>query len=169
MAVVDKYVDDNTEAGKLTAAVFVHGDKTIVALATEEVAAGDDDGSIYRLFKNIPSDLIPLKIEIYNDAITSGSDYDLGLYESSVDGVAGAVIDKEVLAAALDMSSASGSGSPKDGLNAVNIADSLKLLYELAGDTLETQSGRGYDIALTANTVGSIAGTITAKAWFVQG
>lgn len=168
MAVVDKYVDSDTEADKNTTAAFVHGDKTVYAVAIVEVAAGDDDGSIYRLFRNIPQDLIPAKIEISNDTITSGSDYDLGFYQPTIGGVAGAVIDKEKLASTLDMSSAATNGSPKDGLENLNIDEAQELIYVLAGDTLDDHE-LGYDIALTANTVGSVAGTITVKAWFVQG
>lgn len=168
MAVEDKYVDADTEALKHTAAAFVHGDKTVVMVATEETAVADDDGSIYRLWKNVPSDLIPVRIEIYNDAITGGTDYDLGFYNTTTGGVAGAVIDKEKLASTLDMSSGAARGSPKDGLENVDINEVRERIYELAGDTLDDHE-LGYDIALTANTVGSAIGTISAIGWFVQG
>lgn len=165
----DKYVDTLTEAGKHTAAAFVHGDKTVVMVATEEIAVADNDGDVFRLWKSIPSDLIPVRIEIYNDAIASGTDYDLGFYESTVDGVDGTVIDADKLANTLDMSSAAGRGSPKDGLENLNIDEVRERIYELSGDTLDTVRAKGYDIALTANTVGSAIGTISAIGWFVQG
>lgn len=168
MAVVNKYTNADKAAGKLTNAAFSQGNQSAVAVSTFEVAAADSDGSIYRFLSSIPEDMIPVRIEVYNDAITSGTDYDLGFYEPLVDGVGGAVIDKEVLAAVLDMSSAAGQGSPKSGLNAVALEDSEKKIYELLGQSLD-QRKLGYDMALTANTVGSIAGTITVKVWFVQG
>lgn len=168
MAVEDKYVNADLEAEKLAPSAFVAGDKTLVAVATEEIAAADDDGSVYRLFKSVPHNYIPVRIEIYNDAITAGTDYDLGFYQTTVGGVAGAVVDKDALADGLDMSSAAAKGSPKDGLVTVAIENVQKRVYELAGDTLDAKE-LNYDIALTANTVGSAAGTISAIAWFVQG
>lgn len=167
MAVEDKYVNADLEAGKHAPAVFTAGDKTLVAIATEEIAAADDDGSVYRLFKSVPHSWIPVRIEIYNDAITLGTDYDLGFYQTTVGGVAGAVVDKDALADGLDMSSAAAKGSPKDGLTTVAIDSVNKSIYELAGDTLDNKE-LNYDIALTANTVGTAAGTISAIAWFVQ-
>lgn len=168
MAVEDKYVDSDTEAGKLTAAAFVHADAGSYAVAIVEVAAADDNASIYRLFKNVPADLIPAKIEIACDAITAGTDWDLGLYESSVDGVDGIVIDADKLADGLDLSSAIAFAAALDGLEALDVDEAQKTIYELGGQTLDTKK-ISYDIALTANVVGSAAGTITVKAWFVQG
>ncbi len=168
MAVENKYVNSNTESDKLESAVFVHGDKVTIAVQTFETAAADDDGSIYRLFKNVPADLIPVQIHIASDAITSGTDWDLGFYKPTVGGVNGAVIDADKLANTLDLSSASTWASPKDGLENLNLDEVNERIYELCGDTLDTKE-IGYDIALTANTVGSAAGTISVKAIFVQG
>ncbi len=168
MAVENKYVNANTEASKLTEAAFVHGDKTVSAVVTFEVAAADSDASVYRLLKNVPADLIPVQIHIASDAITSGNDWDLGFYKPTVDGVNGAVIDADKLANTLDLSSASTWASPKDGLENLDLNEVQERIYTLAGDTLDTKE-IGYDIALTANTVGSAAGTISAKFIFVQG
>jgi len=168
MAVENKYVNANTEAEKLAEAAFTSGDKMIAMVATFEVAVADDDGSIYRLWKSIPSDLIPVQIQIASDAITSGTDWDLGFYKTTVGGVVGAVIDKEKLASTLDLSSASTWASPKDGLENLDLNEVQERIYTLAGDTLDNQE-LGYDIALTANTVGAAAGTISVKALFVQG
>lgn len=168
MAVENKYVSANLEADKNETAAFTHGDKTIYGVAIAEVAAADDDGSVYRLFKNVPADYIPAKIEITCDAITGGTDYDLGFYKPTIGGVAGAVVDADKLANTLDLSSAVAGASALDGLENLNIDESQERIYTLAGDTLNNHE-LGYDIALTANTVGSAAGTIVVKAWFVQG
>ena len=167
MAVEEKYVSANLEADKIETAAFSHGDKTVSAVVTFEVAAADDDGSVYRLLKNVPAHLIPTKIEIASDAITGGTDYDLGFYKTTVGGVAGEVIDADKLADGLDLSSATTFASPADGLEALDLNEVQKRIYELAGDTLNDHE-LGYDIALTANTVGTAAGTISAKFWFVQ-
>jgi len=168
MAVEDKYIDALVAADKKVTSAFIHGSEAIIGVATFEVAVADDDLSKYRIFANVPADLIPVRIEIYNDAITSGTDYDLGFYKPLIDGQGGGVIDADKLANTLDMSSAAGRGSPKDGLENLNIDEIRERIYELAGDTLATRE-LGYDIVFTANTVGSAVGTISVVAFFVQG
>ena len=168
MAVVNKYVNSDAEADKNGVSAFIDGDKTVCMIATFETATGDDDGSVYRLFKNINHNYIPVKIEIACDAITAGVDFDLGFYKTTVGGVAGAVIDREKLASTLDLSSAIAFAAALDGLENLNIDEAQERIYTLAGDTLDDHE-LGYDIALTGVTVGSAAGTITVKAWFVQG
>lgn len=168
MAVENKYVNADAEANKNGVSAFIDGDKTVCMVATFEVAVADDDGSVYRLFKNVNQNYIPVKIEIACDAITSGNDWDLGFYEPTIGGVAGAVIDKDKLADGLDLSSAVAFVAALDGLKTVNISEVQERIYELAGDTLDDKK-QGYDIALTANTVGAAAGTVSVKAWFVQG
>lgn len=168
MAVEDKYVDANAEAGKLVRPAFNgNGVETFTATAIVDVAAADSDLSVFRLFKGITSDYIPTSITITNSAITLGTDYDLGLYETN----GGAVVDKEVLAATIDVSSAVIEGAGVTGLNAVALADTQKRLWELAGQTQGVGGTKlpTFDIALTANTVGTVAGTIVVKATFVQG
>lgn len=168
MAVEDKYVDALVEAGKLVRpALNGNGVETFTATAIVSVAAADDDGSVYRLFKGVTSDYIPTSITITNSAITGGTDYDLGLYATN----GGAVVDKEVLAAAVDVSSGVAEGAGVTGLNAVALADTQKRLWELAGQTVGPGGTKfpTFDIVLTANTVGSAAGTIVVKATFVQG
>lgn len=168
MAVENKYVDSLLAADKLQTPALVKTAGSFVSIATFEVAAADDDGSIYRLFKNLDPELIPIRIEIYNDAITLGTDYDLGLYETLSDGQGGTVVDKDIFYDGADLSSAHASGSPLDGLTTVDIANRTKRLYEHGGHTIITKK-QGYDLALTANTVGSAAGTITVIVEFAQG
>lgn len=164
MAVEDKYVETRTAAGKLAKSAYTVGAEIVALVATLETAAADDDGSVYRLFKSVPSNYIPLNITIATDGITGGTDYDLGLYKV---GVGGAVVDKDVLMDGQTMASAltRATGSQL-GLKDVNIADVGKTLGELSGQTTVDAS---YDIALTANTVGSGAATITVLATFIQG
>jgi hypothetical protein len=168
MAVENKYVNSDAEADKNGVSAFIDGDKTAYMVATFETAAADDDGSVYRLFKNVNHNWIPAKIEIACDAITGGTDWDLGLYEPTVGGVAGAVVDKDKFMDGQTFASAVAFASAIDGLQTLDISEVQERIYELAGDTLDDKK-LGYDIALTANTVGSAAGTISVKAWFVQG
>ena len=164
MAVVDKYANADLQKGKLAEAVHVNGAKLVTAVTTFEVADTDDDGSVYRLFKGLNPNLIPLDIKINNDAITGGTDWDLGLYQ----GNGGKVIDKDVFADGIDLSTARTSGSEVSGLSAVAIENLTKKLFEHAGHTIATKLD-SYDLALTANTVGTAAGTVTVRAIFAQG
>lgn len=169
MAVENKYINADVVAGKKAAAALISGSNLIVAIATFEVAAADSDGSVYRIFKSVNPHYIPVKIDVTNDAITSGTDYDLGLYKTTgSDGVAGAEIDKDIFADGMDLSSAHLRTAALDGLVTVDAANSTKKIYEHAGDSLSSLDN-GYDIALTANTVGSAAGTVTVVAYFVYG
>lgn len=162
MAVEDKYVNADTAAGKKAAAVYTNGVYEFTLIATEETAAADDDGSKYRLFKALPSNLIPVEISIVCDAITDGTDYDLGLYKTNL----GAVVDKDVLMDGQTLATALTRATGHQlGLGAVNAADIGKTLAELSG---ETNPDAAYDIVLTANTVGSAAGTISVIAKFAQ-
>lgn len=164
MAVEDKYVDANLAASKLAKTALGSGAETITMVATEEIAAADDDGSVYRFFKSVPSNLIPLEVTIATDGITGGSDYDLGLYKVGVDGAAvdaDVLMDGQTLASALTRAT-----GHQLGLANVNIADATKSLGELSA---QTDVDLSYDIALTGNTVGTAAGTVTIIAVFAQG
>lgn len=164
MAVVDKYSDDLIEAGKLQKSALVVGDAERVLIAKVSVVAGDDDGSVYRIAKGLDSSVIITGVEIYNSAITAGTDYDLGFYQAE----AGAVADKDILVDGVDLSSAHASGSPVNGLSAVAYSDFQKTIAQLLGLTDATRKMR-YDIALTANTVGTADGTIVVRIRYVQG
>lgn len=162
MAVVDVYVDPQIEAGRKNRSALVMGDKDINAIQTFEVAAGDDDLSVYRVFAGVPSNLIPTEITICCDAITGGTDWDLGIYQ-----VGGGVIDKDLLMDGQTMASALTRATGHQlGLSAVNIADAEKTLAQLSG---QANPDPAYDIVLTANVAGTAAGTITVIATFTQG
>jgi len=165
MAVEDKYVNTELIAGKLANSALTRGADTITLVTTFEVAAADDDGSVFRIAQGLSPNLIPVDIKVLNDALTAGDDFDLGLYEQ---GVGGTVVDKDVFADGLDLSSAHIFGASLDGLVTVDVANATKQLFEHAGHTLATKK-EGYDLALTANTVGTLAGTVTVIATFIQG
>jgi len=166
MAVEDKYVNADIVAGIKARAVDAHGAKNVVAVVSFEVAVADDDGSIYRLLKNMPASAVISKIEIFNDAITGGTDWDLGFYKNLERG--GAVKIKDVLVNGITMAAARIHGAGVSGLTALNIANAGDTVFEHAGDALDTRE-IGYDLALTANTVGGTAGTITVKITYAEG
>lgn len=160
MAVINAYVNSSVAAGKIVHASKIQAGQIFSFATTFEVAADNDDNSIFRLMQLNPN-LIPVKIEVLHDSITSGTDYDLGLYKP---GASGAVIAVDVFADALNLSSAGN----KDGLTSVDIVSRTKKIWEHASHTIRTKLP-GYDLALKANTVGSAAGTITVIASFIQG
>ena len=168
MSVENKYVDAELEAGKLGNPVNISGAEEQSQVLTFEVDAADDDGSVYRISKSLNPNLIIKSIQINNDAITGGTDYNLGIYETSTDRGDGPIIGGgNQFADALDMSAAAANGSEKNGLANVAIEDLPKKLYELAGDDVNTKK-QGYDIAFTAVIVGD-GGTITVRMELVQG
>lgn len=169
MAVRDEYANANTEAGKLDIGGLVNATGHVYGgVATFEIAAGDDDASVIRIFKNVPADLIPVSLRISCDALTGCTDVDCGLYEPDERG--GAVIDKDILADGVDIAAGFSRILGKDLLVSVDLADAQKRLYQLAGHTLAAGTRKaGYDIALTFNTIGSGAGTVTVVGLFIQG
>jgi len=90
------------------------------------------------------------------------------LYESLEDGVGGDVIDKDVYLDGEDISGGNTRASSVNGLTALAIDQIEKRIYENAGDA-QADKRLGYDIAVTANTVGSTTGTISVIIDFVQG
>lgn len=166
MAVRNEYVNADVEAGKKSHGALIDGGKMISMVATFEVAAGDDDASVFRLFKNVDPNLIPINLRVACDALTGATDWDMGLYEP--DEAGGAVIDKDILADGMNLAAGFSRILALDGLVSVDLANAQKRIYELAGHTLATRKP-GYDICLTANTIGSGAGTVTVFGTFLQG
>lgn len=126
-------------------------------VAALEVAAADSDGSVYRFWTVRSSDRVH-RLSLLNDAITAGTSYDFGLYDTAGNG--GAVVDADLFASAVDLSS--GRTTDTDILNeALDIDKSEKQIWELLG--LSADPGKEYEVCATANTVGSAAGTIVLK------
>lgn len=166
MAVENKYVNADIVAGIKARAVDAHGAKLVTAIVTFEVAVADDDGSIFRILKNIPASAVLQSVEIFNDALSGSTDWDLGLYRNLERG--GAVLAVDVFVNGVSLASARVHGAGFDGLTNLDIANANDTVFEHAGDTLDTRE-LGYDLALTANTVGAAAGTVTVKITYAEG
>jgi len=124
----------------------------------------DDNNSTYLLFKAIPKEAVFAYLGLECSAITGGTSFDVGLYNH----LTGVVVDKDCLAAALDLSSAATKNAPKDGLAAVTHANTRKALWELSGLSYAACPAL-LDVVLTANTVGTAAGSVTARASLIPG
>ncbi len=152
---------DNTgTASHAFSAALRTGYEPRTAMETAAVLAADDDTSVYRFFR-VRSDAIITSIEVYNDAITSGTDYDFGVYQTAGNG--GAVVDADLFADGVDMSSARVTPLQVrfNDTATAKIEEFTKPLWQLLG--LSADPKRDYDLCWTANTVGSAAGDITTK------
>ncbi len=164
MAVVDLYTNSNAAAGKLVNPALFSGADTKALVAVAELAASDSNGSVYRLAR-LGANIIPLDIQLNNDVLTSGTDFDLGIYKIGVDGL---VKDKDIFVDGADLSSGHAQGSELEGMSAIGIADLGKKMYELAGDDIGDKQ-TSYDICLTANVAGTSGGTVVVKMLLAQG
>ena len=153
MAVENYFTNNSANVGEKSESGS-NAHEIIRIVGAVSVAAADDNGSTYLVAKDIPSSFRPVKCTIMTDAITGGTDYDLGFYSSQD----GSVVSKDILVNGQDLSSAS---RTIDGLSAVDIADigALKTIAELLGLTPSTAKS-SYDLVLTGNTVGSAAGDV---------
>ncbi len=146
----------------LTAAHLGFGGSLRAAAATVEVAAADDAASVYRMFR-VHSSWRVHGLYLWNDAITSGTAYDIGLYQIAANG--GAVVDADCWASDVTMVSARATSGPLDcTFEALNIDKIEKTVWEVAAvavTTLLADPNRYYDICLTGDTPGSGAGTIS--------
>jgi len=164
----------NVEASPIVANQIhnIHG-RIRIKSATLSVDSGDDDTSVYRFFRVRSSDSIK-EIRCYHDSITSGNDWDCGLYTIN----SGAAVDEDlygdgytlavacpavphVVATAAYLSMRFG-----DATTAA-ITDVNNMVWEDLG--LSADPGLEYDLVLTANTVGSATGDITIMVYYTAG
>lgn len=168
MAVINDYVNSNlaVATSKKAHAMDLAAAEAFFLVSTFEIAAADSDGSIYRICKGINPNLIPVSLRVSCDAITGGTDYDLGFYDSLEEG--GLEIDKDILADGINPSAGYSRILGLDGLVTVDLANAQKTIMQLCGHTPSTKR-TSYDLCVTANTVGTGAGTMTIIGVFVQG
>lgn len=160
MAVEDKYIDSDLESGDLSQANVRGGSaQNTQVVNTFEVASADDDGSKYRLFR-INSQNVLTQLHLFHDAITGGTDYDVGLYETVENG--GAVVDADIFADGISVATATAANAYKDGMVSVDRSDYGKSIAELL--SLTRDPNKEYDVVITGNTVGTVSGTIAFKA-----
>lgn len=144
--------------------LYLMGGVVREARGTVEIAAADCDTSVYRMVRVHSSWLIS-EIKRFNDAITSGADFDVGLYETSENG--GAVKNINCFADAVSLASGSVTGV-QDMFEAgadEGVEDLEKRVWEFAGDTADPN--KFYDLCYTGVTVGSGAGTLSVIVRYV--
>lgn len=159
----------NTKTSPLTAAdlagdtVATVGRTPIVVEGTVEVAAGDDNGSVFRLLR-VPSDAVLTNLELASDALGTSAAYDVGVYEIAANG--GAAVDADEFASDVSLSSAIAFTRVLEEAAATDIAKIGQPLWQRLG--LSADTGKAYDICLTGDTAGDAAGTIALRATYYR-
>lgn len=132
------------------------------SVAAIEVAAGDDDGSKYRLLR-LPANAVLVSLEIATDALGTLASYDIGVYYPA--GIqSGAAIDDDEFGSAISIA------SMIDWTNVLNEASAA--FKERIGQplwqriALPAPVGHGIDIVATSVTNGDAAGTIAMRATY---
>lgn len=127
------------------------------------VAAADDDNSVFRLAR-LKSSAVILNVPVVNSAITGGTSYNLGFYQTAANG--GAIVGSgNQLATAVDMSAAR--AAPLDlRFEAAAVTTMGQRVWELLGLTEDPQ--RDYDLCLTGATVGTAAGDIAGYVGYIE-
>lgn len=167
MAVENKWVNANAEAGRRGPSSQLSGGKKVTVLGNFEMAAADSDLSVYKLAR-IPANAIPVPGEchVFADAAVDATDVDFGFYKNGPLGPQGAdavEVDKNILADGLDIASGEAITAPLNMLTNLGGADPLanigKKVWELLGKTVDNKD-ESYILAMTANTAGGAAGTV---------
>ena len=163
MAVRNEWADASVEAGKKGNPAIVSGNHKLGFVTTFEIAAGDDDASIIKIAK-LPANAILTKLDLYCDALTGCTSVDAGLYKES-----GVVADVNIYASAKDIAAGQAIGSPENMMADVPLESLHKRAFELLGLTAATKTEQAYNLALTFNTIGSGAGTVTVVGEYILG
>lgn len=164
-------------------------------VGTISVLAADNDGHIYPAFR-VSSEWRLIDLWLFNDAITGGTDYDVGLYNAGnwnladqtvrdrdiwVDGASmatarifGISVDPALASrAASDAVASLGSAQNVlgtiSGGGAITGIQRFRRVWEDAGLAAAPTPGTEYDVCITANTVGTGAGTIKLAGLFAAG
>ena len=146
--------------------LWYSGARLYESVSTVEVAAADDNNSVYRMFR-VRSNWRVSQLEVACDAITSGTAFDIGLWDTVDNGALVVASCQQLWASAVDLSSALPFTDKTYEATATNIALVEKQIWELAGLTVDPN--KEYDIALIGTTVGSAAGTISMRMRYCKG
>lgn len=151
MAIVNAYVDANIALGKL-GSNSAAGNGGIVKRMVQSfvVAATDQAGSIYRVFKGVAPDVIISNVRLYNDALTGATSVSCGLYGVlDYDNIGAIIGSGNQFASAIDISAGNPvTSTPLVFDKSLSIANRESPLYIVAGHTQLTKLP-AYDICLT--------------------
>lgn len=151
------------------------GARILEVIKVITIVSGDTDASKF-FIAEVPDMALLERIELECPAITGGTDYDIGLFDTK-----GNVILADCFANGLDMSDVTGlpvgplGDSVRQGMTAVTLANAGKRVFEHAGHVNKALPASGetnrlakYRIGLTANTIGSADATIVARVRYLM-
>ncbi len=161
----NKYVNATLEAGSKVMPGQGAPGQILRLQGTYEKTASDSDGSVLRLGR-VPANAIPIynTSTLNNDALTGASDIDIGVYKpSAMGGTDGAVVDKDLLSDGLNIASGNALASPIKAFQTHPAIDQFGLTLKQLVNVVNTVDDKNeeYDIAITGNTFGTAAATIS--------
>jgi hypothetical protein len=165
MAVVNAFVTDNIESKAADTCVAARTTGSIVrtVMANFEVAAADDNASVYRLFK-LPPTAIVTSLIVGNDAIAGLTDPQFGIYKPLELG--GAVIDVDSLMASVDLHA----GAAMTERLVTALANRGKNILQLSGvAAADLQKYGSVDVAMTTPAGVTAAGTVVVELTYAEG
>lgn len=137
---------------------YIEGGMLRSSVAKVNIAAADSNTSTYRLMR-LHSSLRLQSLKLFFDAITGGTSFKLGLYDTAANG--GAAVSSALFMNAADLSAGSVLGVEVLCQNN-SIANMEKRIWELLG--LSADSFKDYDLVLTAVTIGTSGGNVALLA-----
>lgn len=158
MAVVNTNSADVAAILASGAELVAPGHAVHVFVGTVESVSGDSAGSTYRL-ATVPSNFIPIKLDLAWDALGGTCAADVGVYESST----GAVIDADEFASAVSLKNAGAWTSELEEAGAEDIAKLGQPMWKRMGLTAQPVPGKSYDIVATLTADSAAAGTLAMR------
>jgi len=133
-------------------------------VSTVEIAAGDDNNSVFRMAR-VHSSWRISQLTVFCDAVTCGTSFSLGLYRTAEDG--GAVVNVNCYADAAALTSASLVGTEMlfEAGSDKAVEHLVQSVWQDAG--LTADPGVWYDIAFIGLAVGTSASTISLRTRYV--
>jgi hypothetical protein len=172
MAVINDYVDANILAGKKANPANIMPGQIFGIAGTFEVAAADDNGSIYRIAR-LSSNMIPYELCVMGDDALDITHVDVGLY---LPGAGGAVVDLDCFAdnLATNGDAIDSADLACNALFSLPIDDIGKKLWEIAavkaaGTYTDAKHPSEFDLAITAKSEPGAAATVSFRGLFLQG
>jgi|SRR5271154_1570353 len=146
-----------------------------------QIAASDNNGSIYRLFKNLSRNITIQAIQVANPVLTTGTSYGIGLYASDLSTTLYTTVGYFSGVMNLTTAHANVTSGFLDGFINITQATAGALyqgfptsaytnrLFEHAGFTSASNPGcpDAFDLCLTATTASTVAGNVCIQINYV--
>lgn len=191
MALINAYADTNVPASgygvtnRSNNALAGGTSSTMIMRSFYNVTGSDNVLSVYRMFKNVDANFVPVAIRIASTAMTSLA-ISVGLYRPNLSLItAPASGGAAIFLAATSIAAGAASLSAKTAFDGMvtfwaatgTFTKMFQQLYTIAGDSLVAASGtppnagnpRQYDIAITVTTTTAVAGVIGMEIEGYQG